>query len=128
MRTAANARSTSWTSRPTIASISPAASCANAPPHIDCPSVRSPLQARDQARRIPAAAAHLLHLGVELIDQRADRQVRAIAPRLGEADRQVLAHPVDRKAEIELALVHGLVAVLHLPRLRGSLGDGLDHA
>ena len=44
---------------------------------------------------------------VELVDQRRHRQRRAIAPRLGEADGEILAHPVDGKAEIELALDHG---------------------
>ena len=63
---------------------------------------------------------------VELVDQRGDRQVRAVSSRLGEADRQVLAHPVDREAEVVLAGHHGLVAVLHLPGLRRALGDGGD--
>jgi hypothetical protein len=46
---------------------------------------RSALQAREQARRIPAAAAHLLHLGIELVDHRGHRQGGALvksAPRL----------------------------------------------
>ena len=95
--------------------------CATSPPALSL----QPRQA--QARRVPAPAAHLLHFRVELVDQRGDRQVRAGAPRLGEADREVLAHPVDREAEIVFAGVHGLVAVLHLPGLRGALGDRLDH-
>src|SRR5262249_6736929 len=33
------------------------------------PPTGSPLEACDQARRIPALAAHLLHFGIELIDQ-----------------------------------------------------------
>src|SRR4051794_30148018 len=84
----------------------------------------SAIQPREQAGGVPAAAAHFLHLGVELIDQRRDRQVRAIAPSLGDADRQVLAHPVDGEAEVVFAGHHGLVAVLHLPGLRCALGDG----
>ena len=52
--------------------------------------------------------------------------MRAVASRFVEADGEVLAHPVDREAEIEFAGDHGLVAVLHLPGLRGALGDGGD--
>jgi rubredoxin len=63
---------------------------------------------------------------VELVDQRRDRQAGAVAARFGETDAEVLAHPVDREAEIEFAGDHGLVAVLHLPGLRGALGDGGD--
>ena len=33
----------------------------------------------------------------------------------------------DRKAEVELAGIHGLVAVLHLPGLRRAFGDDADH-
>src|ERR1700683_2695055 len=69
-----------------------------------------PLQQRDQARRIPALAAHLLYFRIELIDQRRGRQMSAVAPRFGQADAEVLAHPVHREAEIELAGGHGLVA------------------
>src|SRR5258708_7017086 len=75
---------------------------------------RSFFEPRDQARRVPAAAAKLLHLRVELIDEGRDRQARAILARFVEADRQVLAHPIDGKAEIEGAGDHRLVAVLHL--------------
>src|SRR5665213_2284244 len=88
---------------------------------------RSALQARQQARCIPTLAAHLLYFSVELIDQSGHRQVRAVAPCFREADRKILAHPLDRKTEIEFAVVHGLVAVLHLPGLRRALGDGVDH-
>ena len=44
-----------------------------------------PLQPCDQARRVPALAAHLLHFRIELIDQRRHRQVarRSCAPRRG---------------------------------------------
>ena len=45
---------------------------------------------------------------------------------LGEADAEILAHPVDGEAEVELALQHGVGPVLHLPGLRGALGDHLD--
>jgi putative N6-adenine-specific DNA methylase len=39
------------------------------------------LQPLDQARRVPAPAAHLLHILVELVDQRGHRQARAVRPR-----------------------------------------------
>src|SRR5690606_32110907 len=39
---------------------------------------------------------------------------------------KVLAHPVDRKAEIVFALVHGAGTVLHLPGTRCPLGDYRD--
>ena len=84
----------------------------------------SALQQGDQARCIPAAAAAFLHALVELIDERGHRQ-RVIAPRFGEAGRQILAHPIHREAEIELAVEHGLIAVLELPALRCALRDHL---
>src|SRR5205823_4262796 len=72
-------------------------------------------QVLDQAGGVPAAAAGLLDEAVELVDERRHRQRRAVAAGLVEAHREVLAHPVDREAEIEAALGHGLPAVLHLP-------------
>ena len=81
---------------------------------------------RDQARRIPALAAHAFDLGVELIDERRHRQLRAVRARLGQGDAQILAHPFDRKAEIEFALRHRRRAVLHLPALRRAFGDHID--
>ena len=87
---------------------------------------RSPLEHRDQARCVPAPAAHLLHLRIELVDQRGDREMRPVAARFAHADGEILAHPIHREAEIELAGRHGLVAVLHLPGLRRALGDGGD--
>ncbi len=54
-------------------------------------------------------------------------KARAVALRLLEADAEVLAHPVHGEAEVELALVHGLAAVLHLPRLRRALRDHVEH-
>jgi hypothetical protein len=54
--------------------------------------------------------------------------MRAVAARFVEADRQVLAHPIDGETEVELAGDHRLVAVVHLPRLRRALGDDLDRA
>ena len=50
------------------------------------PVRRLPLKPRKKARRVPALAAHLLDLGIELVDQRGHRQVGAIAAGLdGEA-------------------------------------------
>src|SRR5215472_10203015 len=86
----------------------------------------SPVQKRDQARRIPPLAAHFLDFRVELVDQRRDREVGAVAACLGETNSEVLAHPVHGEAEVELAGRHGLVTVFHLPGLRRSLGDGGD--
>ena len=50
--------------------------------------------------------------------------MRAVSSCFRKADGEVLAHPVDRETEIEFAGGHGLVAVLHLPGLRGTLGNG----
>ena len=51
----------------------------------------SPLQPRDQARRVPALAAHLLHLGIELVDQRGRPAGwrRSCAPRRVQIDRSL---------------------------------------
>src|SRR5690606_40685493 len=87
----------------------------------------SALETSQEGRRIPAAAAYLLHFLVELIDQRGDRQPRSVAVGLVEADAEVLAHPVDGEAEIVLACDHRLVPVLHLPGAGRALGDDLDH-
>src|SRR6266852_3795831 len=87
----------------------------------------SVLKPRDERRGVPAVAARLLHLGVVAVDHLRDGKPGAVALRLLEADAEVLAHPVDREAEIELALVHGLAAVLHLPRLRRALRDHVEH-
>ena len=87
----------------------------------------STIEPRDQARRIVTRSAHLLDVGVELIDQRGQRQRRTVAARLLEADRKILAHPVDREAEVELVRQHRLVAVLHLPGAGGALGNHIEH-
>ena len=68
-----------------------------------------------------------LQVGVELVDQRRHRQPGAVAPRFLEGDAEVLAHPVDGEAEVELALDHGRAAVVHLPALRRALADDLEH-
>ncbi len=85
------------------------------------------LQAPDQARRVPAPAAHLLEVGVELIDEGRNRQARAVAAGLVEHQTQVLAHPVHGKTEIELVGDHGLAAVVELPALGGTLADHVQH-
>src|SRR3546814_11916523 len=78
-----------------------------------------------QAGGVPAVAAAGLHLAVELVHQRGDRQAGAVGLGFGQADAEILAHPVDREAEIELALAHGGAPVVHLPGLRGALADDL---
>ena len=85
-----------------------------------------PLQARDEARRIPARAAHRLNLGVELINQGRDGKGCAIAARFLQADREILAHPIHRETEVEFPRAHGFVAVVHLPGLRRALADDFD--
>src|SRR3546814_6525178 len=79
------------------------------------------VQPFDQAGSIPAIAAHLLDVGIELIDQGGDRHARAIAPRFGQHQTQVLAHPVHREAKVELIVDHGGAAVFHLPALGRTL-------
>jgi citrate lyase gamma subunit len=81
----------------------------------------------DQAGGVPARAAQGLDLGVELVDQRRHRHLCPIAAGLVEHQAEVLAHPVDRKAEVELVLDHGLAAVVHLPALRCALADDVEH-
>ena len=81
------------------------------------------LQSRDEARRIPALTTHFLNVTVELIHNGRHRQTSPIVPRLLQHDPQVLAHPIDRKPELEFARIHRLPAVFHLPGLRGTLGD-----
>ena len=85
------------------------------------------LEPGDEARGVPPAAAQLLDLGVELVDQRGHRKGSAVAAGFVEADAQILAHPVGGEAEVELALDHGLVTVLHLPGAGGTLRDHLHH-
>src|SRR5262249_38295156 len=68
-----------------------------------------------EARCIPAAAAARLHLGIELVDEGGRWQAGLVALGLGQADVEVLAHPVDGEAEVELVLDHGVRPVVHLP-------------
>src|SRR5437868_5181521 len=84
------------------------------------------LESRDERRGVIAAPAVLRYLVVVPEHGLRDRQLRAVAARLREADAEILAHPVHREAEVELARVHRLAAVLHLPRLRGALRDHVE--
>src|SRR5690606_38125961 len=72
----------------------------------------------NQAGGIPTSAAHLLNVGIELVDQRSHRQLGTIVARLVQHDGQVLAHPVHRKAEIELPREHGLRSEEHMSVLQ----------
>ena len=67
--------------------------------------VTSPSAARSGSTYPSGLPPSLLHLGVELVDQRGHRQARAVAARLVEADAEVLAHPVDGEAEVELPAI-----------------------
>src|SRR5664279_6067947 len=80
-----------------------------------------PLQPRQQAGSVPALAAHLLDFGIELVDQCGDRKAGAVAARFRQTDHEILAHPFHRETVIEFSLVHGLVAIVHLPGLGGAL-------
>ena len=89
---------------------------------------RSALQHGEQAGRVPAPAAHLLDFGVELVDQRGDRQC---APLRRASSRQIdrsLRIQSTAKPKSNLPCVHGLVAVLHLPGLGGALRNRLETA
>src|SRR6202023_2230828 len=55
-----------------------------------------------------------------------DRQRCAIAARFFEAEREILAHPIHREAEVEFPCTHGFVAVVHLPGLRRALADDFN--
>src|ERR1019366_10175279 len=77
------------------------------------PSRPPPFQPRRQAGGVPAPPAHGLQFGVELVDQGGALQPGAIGAGLVEHQAQVLAHPVDREAKIELARHYGLPAVVH---------------
>ena len=68
-----------------------------------------------------------LEAGVELVDNSGYRQGCADSLGLGQADRQVLAHPVEGEAEIELTPGHRHPAVGHLPGAGRALRDGVDH-
>src|ERR1700722_15775443 len=86
----------------------------------------SALEPRQQARCVPPLATQFLDLGIERVDQGCDWKAGAVSPCFGQTDRQILAHPFDREAEIEFGLVHGLVGVLHRPGLGGALRNGVD--
>ena len=60
----------------------------------------------------------MLHIGIKLIDDRGNWQGRANGTRLFEREAQILAHPVNGKAKVELVLGHRGPAIVHLPALR----------
>src|SRR5215467_14963736 len=80
-------------------------------------------QQPDQAGGVPPPATSGLDTRIKLIDQRRNRQSRSVDARLRDADPKVLAHPVDREAEVELVGGHRLAAVVHLPGLSRALAD-----
>src|SRR5438552_8464590 len=82
----------------------------------------------EQARRVQAPAALRLHARVELVDERGHRQRGALRARFGEAQAEVLPHPVDSEAEVEFVGDHRLAAIFHLPRLGGALADDIEAA
>src|SRR5258708_9951634 len=86
----------------------------------------SALQPRQQARRVPAPAAHLFHFGVELIDQRGDRQVGAVAAGFGGGEPHGLSPPLYRETAKSTSVIHGLVAGFHLPGVGGAPLSSLD--
>ena len=85
------------------------------------------LQAADQAGRVVALAAHALDIFVELVHQRCHRQAGTDLVCGGQANSKIFAHPIHRKAKVELILQHGFMAVHHLPTARSTLRDHLDH-
>src|SRR3546814_7363706 len=89
--------------------------------------MRSFRQPRHERAGVPSPATGLLHIGVELVDEACDRQRRAVDARFVDREAEVLAHPVDREAEIELVLRHRAPAVEHLPARRGAARDRLEH-
>ena len=93
-------------------------------------AMRSGLDAKlvlDVISKGAAQSWQMENRGKTMVDDRRDRQARAVAVGFVEADAEVLAHPVDREAELVFALQHGAAAVLHLPRLRRALGDHVQH-
>ena len=86
-----------------------------------------PRQAPDQAGGVPAPTAHGLNFPVELIHQCSHRQSRFVFASFRQGDTQILAHPIDREAEIKFIIDHGVAPVGHLPRARRALGNHIDH-
>ena len=84
-------------------------------------------KAFDQRGRIPATAAQLLHIFVELIHKGSQRQACFNIIRSIQADPKIFAHPVDRESVVKMIVQHGLVAVRHLPTARSALTDDLDN-
>src|SRR5512140_1791543 len=88
-----------------------------------CPRSKS----QDERRRVEALPVLLLDVAVELVDERRDRQAGSVALGFLEADAEVLAHPVHGESEVELARVHRLATVFHLPRLCRAFRDDVEY-
>src|SRR5204863_9569687 len=92
--------------------------CSWSGPGGESPRALGSAQPTDQARSVPAPAAHPRYLVVVARDDLSDRQGSAVLPGGLGADSQIFAHPIDREPEVELVIHHGFAAVFHLPRLR----------
>ena len=86
-----------------------------------------PGQPPNQARRVPATAAHCLHFAIIIIDDSGNRQVGTIALGFFQTDAEILAHPVNRKTKLKLVVKHRVTAIFHLPGTGGTLGDDIDN-
>ena len=85
------------------------------------------LEALDERGGVPAPAAHLLHVLVELVDQRRDRQGSADFFAGCEADGQILAH-VDRIAHIPGVIVQGRYDMICPPSSAYELAQAWPNA
>src|SRR6266545_1831275 len=93
----------------------------------EIPAGSGSAQPTDQARGVPAPAAHLRYFVVVARDYLSDRQGSAVLSGRLAADSQIFAHPIDRESEVELVIHHGFAAVFHLPGLRGAFRDHVEH-
>jgi catechol 2,3-dioxygenase-like lactoylglutathione lyase family enzyme len=89
----------------------------------DTPFILVFAQQVHEAAGVPAPTTPGDDLRVELVDESGQRQPGTVAIGFGQTDRQVLAHPLDRETEVELAPSHGARPVVHLPTLRSTLAD-----
>src|SRR5690606_32378384 len=65
----------------------------------------------DHRRRVEPVVAPALQLLVPALDLRGERHVRPDGGGLLQAEQEILAHPVDREAEVELVAHHRVAAV-----------------
>ena len=84
------------------------------------------LQASDQARRVPTIAAKFLNFLVKTVNEPGHLKCRAVCTSFLQGNSQVLAHPLHSETEIEMVVDHRFPAILHLPGLRGTFGDGAN--